>query len=115
MRYPIPADARTPCRRGDPDRFWPTHGVNRSEIQPVIEECRKCPLVDDCRDWALYHEPDGLWGATTPNERRSMRKRLGITCVTPYMSVDYHPRNDMRRHADHQADYTAQHRPGRAS
>lgn len=144
MRYPIPADARTPCRRGDPDRFWPTQVSHRSEIQPVINECRACPVIDDCLEWALYHEPDGLWAATTPNERRAMRKRLGIIVAVPYMSVEGRFGERPRRPApppDHhqcgtiagyllhrrrreqvcdacqqaQHDYTKAHRPGRAS
>lgn len=36
--------------------------------------CRGCPVVRDCLEHALmWPEPYGIWGATTPAERRRMR------------------------------------------
>jgi WhiB family redox-sensing transcriptional regulator len=143
VRYPIPADVDTPCRHGDPERWFPRTG-EQATAEAVAKECRPCPLLEDCRDWALYHEPDGLWGATTANERRAMRKRLGIIVAVPYMSVegrfgerprrpapppDHHQCGSLAGYSAHrrrrepvcdacqqaQHEYSAQHRPGRAS
>lgn len=36
------------------------------------EACSWCPLLEVCRAYALAAvEPDGVWGGTSPNERRA--------------------------------------------
>lgn len=38
--------------------------------------CETCAVKDQCLDHALQHEPLGLWGGLTANERRRMRRRM---------------------------------------
>lgn len=67
-------DDRAPCRRGDPDRFFPKNHVSDA----VLDECRACPFIDGCAAYALHHDVVGIWGATTTTDRRAARKRAGI-------------------------------------
>ncbi|MHB1964223.1 MAG: WhiB family transcriptional regulator [Acidimicrobiales bacterium] len=50
-----------------PDRRPPAYG-------PAIAICARCPVVGPCRT-AGASERDGVWGATTPADRRSRRRR----------------------------------------
>ena len=48
-------------------------------ITPARKVCRACPVRIECLDYALTEfdrETDvGVWGGTSVNERREMRKR----------------------------------------
>lgn len=67
------------CVDVDPECFWPEPGefpsgalavCNGSDLQPV------CPVRGECLEWALVNrEHEGVWGGTTPNERRMLRQR----------------------------------------
>ncbi len=61
--------------------FFPTD----SDDLPVACErlCERCPVRKECLDHGLAHEPEGIWGGMTANQRRRMRKRLGIRVSTP--------------------------------
>ncbi|WP_272952198.1 WhiB family transcriptional regulator [Mycolicibacterium vanbaalenii] len=40
--------------------------------------CRACPVLLECRRYAVEAaEPYGIWGATTPQERRSLGRESG--------------------------------------
>ena len=61
-----------PCRASDPELWWAT--------APELEEaaaavCRSsCPAVGECLAYALAaDERYGVWGASTPAERRALR------------------------------------------
>jgi hypothetical protein len=63
--------ARGACLQHDPETFFP----NAAE-DPVdaLEICARCTVVGPCLAAALdAGECDGVWGATTPEERRPMR------------------------------------------
>jgi len=66
------------CRGADPDLFFPI-----GYSAPILQEqeraakaiCANCPVIADCLTWALsVGEPDGIWGGTTPEERRLLRR-----------------------------------------
>lgn len=40
--------------------------------------CLKCPLVKECREWAINNEDYGFWGGLTQVELRSERVMRGI-------------------------------------
>ncbi|MFI1397947.1 WhiB family transcriptional regulator [Streptomyces sp. NPDC020681] len=67
------------CRSADPRIFFPAHGVplRESDIREAKKLCTACPVRDDCLALAIRsHESDGIWGGTTPAERRSLRFQL---------------------------------------
>ena len=79
-RFRAAVDARIPepewrsrgeCLRHDPELFFP----NAAE-DPVdaLQVCGTCSVLGPCLAAALDSgECDGVWGATTPDERRAMR------------------------------------------
>ena len=60
----------------DPELFFPV-GESGPAIRQVAAAkaiCARCPVAADCRAWALRTgEPAGIWGGTTPEERRLLR------------------------------------------
>jgi hypothetical protein len=60
------------CLHRDPELFFPTAAEDPS---PALAICRSCPVQGLCLAAALETgECDGVWGATTPDERRVMRQ-----------------------------------------
>ncbi|GHB75919.1 hypothetical protein GCM10010331_74720 [Streptomyces xanthochromogenes] len=62
-----------PCRQ-DPDFWFPAHGVNAG---PPKAFCVACPVLDNCRAWALanpYLAADGIWGGMSHTERNALRR-----------------------------------------
>jgi len=76
------------CKGMDPDLFFPTPGKgyhNPLEVQLAKQVCAQCPVSKPCLDYALAIGEmwRGIWGGTTPQERRRIRKsrRTGTTCA----------------------------------
>lgn len=42
-------------------------------LHTMRQACLGCPMVQPCREWGIRHEPTGMWGGMTPNERRRER------------------------------------------
>ena len=56
-----------PCRL-DPDSWYSDDAGDRNA---AVRACRNCPLQQACAEYALDNrEPWGVWGATTPADRR---------------------------------------------
>ena len=67
------------CRHVDSDLFFPcgTAGASAEHIAAAKDLCRVCPVIDACLTFALRTNQEyGVWGGTTEDERRHMRKRL---------------------------------------
>ena len=66
------------CRDTDPDLFFPvgTTGYALVQIDRAKEVCGECPVKVDCLDYALETNQDsGIWGGTSEEERRTLRRR----------------------------------------
>lgn len=74
------------CRFEDPELFFPLgeeHTSSQAPTGPVQTQqdeakavCRACPVVSECLAWAIESGQDfGVWGATTPEERRAFKRR----------------------------------------
>lgn len=68
---------RAACRGEDPELFYPVSAAGPALVQ--VDEaktiCATCPVTEDCLAWALRAgEPAGVWGGTTPEERRLLRR-----------------------------------------
>lgn len=62
------------CRNADSDIFFhPDHergDVRLRREARAKEACRRCPVLESCRQHALsVHEPYGIWGGMTVRER----------------------------------------------
>lgn len=66
------------CRGADPDLFFPigfAAPILREQERQAKAICANCSVIADCLAWALrVGEPDGIWGGTTPEERRHLRR-----------------------------------------
>ncbi|MEU3520660.1 WhiB family transcriptional regulator [Streptomyces sp. NPDC006654] len=65
-------------REEDPELFFPIGNTGPALIQ--IEEaksvCHRCPVMDQCLQWALeFGQTDGVWGGLSEAERRAMKRR----------------------------------------
>lgn len=59
------------CLKHDPDLFFP-HAAQ--DPRPALAVCGRCEVQAACLAAALdVGDCDGVWGATTPEERRAMR------------------------------------------
>lgn len=83
------------CRGMSPDLFYPEDKENAPEAKAT---CRTCPVMDACLTDNLW-EDHGIWGGTSPAERKVMRRgvrrppRLIFceVCATPVL-VETGPR-----------------------
>lgn len=67
------------CQNADPDIFMPSKGKPSA---PAIAVCETCPVRVECLDYALTMEAEdavyvGIWGGTTPRERRRLARLAG--------------------------------------
>ncbi|MFF5778189.1 WhiB family transcriptional regulator [Streptomyces virginiae] len=74
------------CRQEDPELF-DTRGRSGSRLLARAATakaiCARCPVVEACLSWALSMEGNdtlgwrhGIWGASTPQERWEMHKKM---------------------------------------
>ncbi|MFE7837003.1 WhiB family transcriptional regulator [Streptomyces sp. NPDC057474] len=69
---------RAVCLRVDPDLFFPigVSGLTLAQVDEAKGVCGRCPVVEQCLDWAMrVGQVEGIWGGTTESERRAMRRR----------------------------------------
>lgn len=69
---------RAACLRVDPDLFFPigNSGPTLEQIDEARAVCGRCPVVEQCLDWAMeVGQVEGIWGGMTESERRAMKRR----------------------------------------
>lgn len=67
------------CKEMDPDLFFPvgTTGPALLQIEAAKAVCRQCDVREECLQYAIDSNQEyGIWGATTEEERRYMRREL---------------------------------------
>jgi WhiB family redox-sensing transcriptional regulator len=65
--------ARGACREHPEVDFFPdapARGV-APDPGPALAICAACPVVYECREFAEENAEYGIWGASTPRERRA--------------------------------------------
>lgn len=68
------------CRHEDPDLFFPIGATGPALVQTERAKavCRRCPVREECLQWALdTGQTLGVWGGTSENERRALKRRAG--------------------------------------
>ena len=69
------------CAQTDPELFFPEKGGSTREAKAL---CRRCPVRDDCLDYALAHDARfGIWGGTSERDRRRMKRPAGQPPADP--------------------------------
>jgi WhiB family redox-sensing transcriptional regulator len=67
------------CAEYDTEFFFPPKGVSARKAKAV---CASCPVVSECREFALaVPEEHGVWGNTTPEERKALRRQSRVLSV----------------------------------
>lgn len=70
------------------DLFYPEKGSSTRDAKAI---CRRCEAVDDCLDYALEHKLynwwDGVWGGTSPRERKALLAERAPVADTPAATV----------------------------
>ncbi|MFF3751442.1 WhiB family transcriptional regulator [Streptomyces sp. NPDC002018] len=66
------------CREEDAELFFPVGSTGPALLQ--IEEakavCRRCPVREQCLQWALEAgQNEGVWGGLSEDERRALKRR----------------------------------------
>jgi hypothetical protein len=61
-----------------PDRDEHLSGGSENTYAYAKQICDKCEYKVECANWAIKNEQYGVWGGTTPEERRVIRKKLRI-------------------------------------
>lgn len=65
------------CAETNPEAFFPEKGGSIREAKRI---CAACPVQKECLDYALNHgERMGIWGGTTPEERKEMARSFEST------------------------------------
>lgn len=67
------------CKDTDPELFFPvgTTGQALLQIDRAKEVCDECPVKVRCLDFAIETNQDsGIWGGTSEEERRDIRRRI---------------------------------------
>ncbi|MER8042727.1 WhiB family transcriptional regulator [Streptomyces sp. NPDC094032] len=59
------------CRQVDPELWWPEKGSSTAAARKI---CTACEVRTPCLDWALETGEPGVWGGTTPNQRKAIRR-----------------------------------------
>lgn len=66
------------CRNMDPNLWFPDFDERTTEYgeqaDKAIAICKVCPVQKECLSYGLEFEDYGVWGGTTPSQRREMRK-----------------------------------------
>lgn len=66
------------CRDEDPELFFPVGSTGSALLQAEEAKavCRRCPVVQQCLEWAMEtHQDIGVWGGLGEGERRTLRRR----------------------------------------
>jgi len=70
--------SRAACLEEDPELFFPIGNTGPAllQIEHAKAVCRRCPVTDTCREWALASRTDdGVWGGLSEDERKTERVR----------------------------------------
>jgi len=70
------------CVYADTDLFFPV-GLSMKAMKQANEAkavCMDCPVVNECLEYAIRTNQDsGIWGGTTEEERKSIRRQYRKT------------------------------------
>lgn len=63
------------CLGVDPEIFFPQQGRPKKEpeYKPI---CARCTVRQDCFEYAVVHEEDGVWGGSTTSERNRLHPQV---------------------------------------
>lgn len=85
MRYPD-FDGSQACASVGTEHFYlESSSVPASNAAKAV--CKGCHYMVPCLEWALIHESYGIWGGTTSDDRRAIRRQMNIIVDDPIKTV----------------------------
>ena len=69
------------CIGLDPEMFFPTNNISPKIEELLKRTCMRCPVFDDCLDYALKVKVNGYWAGTTETKRVELRRFFKITPI----------------------------------
>lgn len=82
--------ARAHCANTYPDAFFPDSkaGFYSGDGLTALQLCRACPVQQQCLEFALSTNQEfGIWGGTSEEQRRRMRRNQGRDGGIPHGTV----------------------------
>ena len=67
------------CKNADATLFF---AASNSKIAQAKAICNNCPIRPLCLEWAVRNAEEGIYGATTPCERKKLRKGAVILDIS---------------------------------
>jgi len=63
------------CRGSSVDKFFPvSENEEKVDYGPALKVCSSCGVKKDCLEYAVgTNQKFGVWGMTTPHQRKNMR------------------------------------------
>jgi WhiB family redox-sensing transcriptional regulator len=72
----VPDLPRALCVKHPSSLFFLEGHPGRDPYKEGRAICARCPEKEACLEWAMTeHEPAGLWGGLSPEEREALKKR----------------------------------------
>jgi WhiB family transcriptional regulator, redox-sensing transcriptional regulator len=78
------------CRDSDPELFFPAARSVTAFVQLTLAKnvCARCPVSGECLRFALATGQEyGVWGGTSEEERRQMRRLIRAGSQAPPVAV----------------------------
>jgi len=91
MFLPISRDSYLPCTKADPEVFFPElpdkptseitnddRKTYQTQVSNALAICNSCEYTVECLKYALENKLQGIWGATTDEDRKRIRHQLNL-------------------------------------
>ena len=76
MRYEDVKWEHASCVGINTDLFFMENPAEAALVGPTIRRmCAECPILAECREYAIWHERQGFWGGLTARERDLIRAK----------------------------------------
>ena len=62
-------------------------GETIPDIHAARGICMECPVRQICQDWAVWHEPAGVWAGLTPAERKKLRNGKPLIDIEEQLEI----------------------------
>ena len=76
--------------KGETKKMFPQQHKDSTYIDQARKLCRKCPVANECLNYALEFPPadmHGVWAGLTPRQLAAEQRARGIRAVRPTLAT----------------------------